>query len=99
MNSLINEIIEHTNIVDVIGKYVKLKKSGANYFCLCPFHEEDTPSFYANLNTGVYHCFGCDTKGNATTFVAEMEGISTKEAWKKLQNYEKGANKNEDYQE
>lgn len=56
--------------------------------CLCPFHEEDTPSFNANLETGLYKCFGCGAKGNVTTFVAEMEGVTTKEAWKKIQNFE-----------
>ena len=57
--------------------------------CLCPFHEENTASFYVNLDTGVYHCFGCDAKGNAITFIAEMEDISTTEAWKQLHNFER----------
>lgn len=52
---------------------------------LCPFHEEDTPSFNANLENGVYHCFGCGAKGNAITFVAEMDNITNKEAWKKIE--------------
>ncbi len=52
---------------------------------LCPFHEEDTPSFNANLETGLYKCFGCGAKGNVTTFVAEIENITNKEAWKKIE--------------
>lgn len=53
--------------------------------CLCPFHEEDTPSFNANLETGLYHCFGCGAKGNAITFIAKIENITNKEAWKKIE--------------
>lgn len=53
--------------------------------CLCPFHEEDTPSFNANLETGLYKCFGCGAKGNVTTFVAEIENITNKESWKKIE--------------
>ena len=54
--------------------------------CLCPFHEEDTPSFNANLETGIYHCFGCGAKGNVRTFISKMEDIDADEAWKKLQD-------------
>lgn len=53
--------------------------------CICPFHDENTASFNANLETGQYHCFGCDAKGNIITFVAEIEHISRKEAWKKIE--------------
>lgn len=53
--------------------------------CSCPFHDEYTPSFNANLENGVYHCFGCGSKGNVITFVAEMENINNKEAWKKIE--------------
>lgn len=53
--------------------------------CSCPFHDEYTPSFNANLENGVYHCFGCGAKGNIITFVAEMENINNKEAWKKIE--------------
>lgn len=52
--------------------------------CLCPFHEEKTASFNVNLHTGQYHCFGCNAKGNAITFVANLEQITTKDAWKKI---------------
>lgn len=71
----------------VFTKYVtdyEIKENELN--CLCPFHEEDTPSFYANLETGLYHCFGCGAKGNAITFISKIEGINNKEAWQKLQD-------------
>ena len=75
---------------DIFSKYIEDYTIRRNeLICLCPFHAEDTPSFNANLETGIYHCFGCGAKGNAVTFVAEMEGISTKEAWKKIQNFER----------
>ena len=61
------------------------KIRGNELICLCPFHDEYTPSFNANLENGVYHCFGCDVKGNVITFVAEIEHISRKEAWKKIE--------------
>lgn len=57
---------------------------GERLICLCPFHEENTPSFNVNLKTGLYYCFGCQEKGNATTFVAKIDSISNKEAWKKI---------------
>lgn len=55
------------------------------FICSCPFHDEYTPSFNANLENGLYHCFGCGAKGNIITFVAEIEHISKKEAWKKIE--------------
>lgn len=71
----------------VFSKYIDdYEIRGNELNCLCPFHEEDTPSFNANLETSKYHCFGCGAKGNATTFIAKMEGISTKEAWEKLKD-------------
>lgn len=76
------------NFEKVFSKYIDdYKIKGNELNCLCPFHEEDTPSFNANLETSQYHCFGCGAKGNAITFIAEIEGINTKEAWKKLQDY------------
>lgn len=75
---------------NIYSQYIEDYKIRRNELIgLCPFHEEDTPSFNANLETGVYHCFGCGAKGNVTTFIAEMEGITTKEAWKKIKNFER----------
>jgi len=72
----------YENIYTEYLEYYELTKN--KLLSLCPFHEEKTPSFNVNLDTGQYHCFGCNAKGNAITFVANMEQISTKEAWKKI---------------
>lgn len=66
----------------IYSKYIKdYEIRGNELNCSCPFHKDyKTLSFYANLETGVYHCFGCGAKGNATTFIAELEKIDTKEA-------------------
>lgn len=77
------ENIDYERIYNYYIEDYKIR--GNELICLCPFHEEDTPSFNANLETGVYHCFGCDTKGNIITFVAEIEHISREEAWKKIE--------------
>ena len=72
----------------VYDKYIKdYEIRGNELNCSCPFHTDyKTLSFYANLETSQYHCFGCGAKGNAITFIAEIEGIKKKEAWQKLQD-------------
>lgn len=67
-------------------KHVKIDNENING--LCPFHDDHNSSFGANVKTGQYNCFACGATGNAVTFLAEMEGISTKEAWKKLNEIE-----------
>lgn len=84
MNNLINEIIEHTNIVDVIGKYVKLKKMGANYFGLCPFHPDTNPSMSVSPKKKIYKCFSCGAAGNVITFVQKFKKISFAQALKEI---------------
>jgi DNA primase len=74
------EVRERANIVDVIGEYVALRKSGANFQGLCPFHGEKTPSFNVNPARGIFHCFGCGVGGNALTFIMKVEGLSFPEA-------------------
>ncbi|KAB8128604.1 DNA primase [Gracilibacillus oryzae] len=64
------------DIVDVVGDYVQLKKQGRNYFGLCPFHSENTPSFSVNQEKQIFHCFGCGKGGNVYTFLMELEGFS-----------------------
>ncbi|TCT27007.1 DNA primase [Melghiribacillus thermohalophilus] len=76
----IEEIRAANDIVDVVGEYVQLKKQGRNYFGLCPFHSENTPSFSVSPEKQIFHCFGCGKGGNVVTFVMEMEGISFREA-------------------
>lgn len=85
---VIDEVREKTNIVEVIGQYVQLKKSGKNYLGLCPFHEEKTPSFSVAEDKQIFHCFGCGKGGNVYTFLQELEGISFPEAVKKVADLE-----------
>lgn len=72
------------NIVDIIGREVKLKKSGSNYTGLCPFHSEKTPSFSVNEGKQFYHCFGCGKSGDVISFVQEYYKIPFMEAVEKL---------------
>ncbi len=80
----IDNILEHNNIVDVINSYFPLKKAGANYRALCPFHEEKTPSFMVSERKQIYKCFGCGKAGNVISFIMDYEKISFIEALKKL---------------
>ncbi|WP_163581186.1 DNA primase [Gracilibacillus saliphilus] len=75
------ESLRHANdVVDIVGEYVQLKKQGRNYFGLCPFHSENTPSFSVNQDKQIYHCFGCGKGGNVITFIMEMEGYTFQQA-------------------
>ena len=76
----IEKIKEAANIVDVVSEFVTLKKSGASYRGLCPFHNEKTPSFYVSPARGTCHCFGCGKGGNAVTFIMEHEQMTYPEA-------------------
>lgn len=80
----VREVAERLSIVDVIGEYLPLKRSGANYTGLCPFHGEKTPSFNVNPAREIFHCFGCGAGGDVFAFVMRIEGISFPEAIKKL---------------
>jgi DNA primase len=72
--SVIAEVRERSDIVEIVGQYVSLKRSGANYLGLCPFHDEKTPSFVVSPQRHTYYCFGCHEKGDAIEFVRKMEG-------------------------
>ncbi|MDQ0218276.1 DNA primase [Peribacillus cavernae] len=76
----INQIREAVDIIDLIGEYVQLKKQGRNYFGLCPFHGENTPSFSVSPDKQIFHCFGCGAGGNIFTFIMDIEGYSFIEA-------------------
>lgn len=76
----VNEIRQAVEIVDVIGDYVQLKKQGRNYFGLCPFHGENSPSFSVSPDKQIYHCFGCGAGGNVFSFLMEIEGLSFQES-------------------
>jgi DNA primase len=80
----VNEIRQSVDIVDVISDYVQLKKQGRNYFGLCPFHGESTPSFSVSPDKQIFHCFGCGAGGNAYTFLMDIDGISFQESVVKL---------------
>ncbi len=80
----IEQLKNVVDIVDVIGNYIELKKSGANYKALCPFHNEDTPSFVVSPSKQIYHCFGCGTGGDAIKFLMDYEKLSYPEAIEKL---------------
>jgi len=79
-NRIPEEIIEQikgsNDIVDIIGEYVQLKKQGKNYFGLCPFHDEKTPSFSVAPDRQIFHCFGCKKGGNVITFIRDIENFS-----------------------
>ncbi|CAN5476758.1 DNA primase [soil metagenome] len=81
---IIDQVREQSNIVDVIGEHVRLKKTGRNYTGLCPFHNEKTPSFHVNPERGIYKCFGCGKAGNAITFVTEFQHMGFVDAVKHL---------------
>ncbi len=73
-----------SDIVDVIGSYLPLKKAGANFTALCPFHREKTPSFNVNPHKQIFHCFGCHKGGDVFTFVKEYENIGFMDAVRRL---------------
>jgi DNA primase len=80
----IEEIRRSIDIVDVISDYVQLKKQGRNYFGLCPFHGEKTPSFSVSPEKQIFHCFGCGAGGNVFSFLMDIEGLTFIEAVKRL---------------
>ncbi len=74
--SFISDLLNRVDIVDVVGTHVKLKKAGANYQGLCPFHQEKSPSFSVSPTKQFYHCFGCGAHGSAIGFMMEYSGLS-----------------------
>ena len=80
----IEAIRSKTDIVDLVGEYVQLTKRGRNWFGLCPFHGENTPSFSVSEDKQIFHCFGCGASGNAITFVMDIENRPFTEAISKL---------------
>ena len=83
-DEILNEVREINDIVEVISQYVHLKRSGRNYFGLCPFHNEKSPSFSVSPDKQIFHCFGCGVGGNVFTFISKIEGIGFKEAIENL---------------
>src|SRR5690606_23870484 len=83
---VIEDIKKANDIVDIVGEYIQLKKQGKNFFGLCPFHGENTPSFSVTQEKQIFHCFGCGKGGNVVTFLMEIENFSFVEAIKFLAN-------------
>lgn len=82
--SFIQDLLNRVDIVDVVGRYVQLKKGGANFMGLCPFHNEKSPSFTVSPTKQFYHCFGCGAHGTAIGFLMEFSGMGFVEAVKDL---------------
>ncbi len=82
--SFIQELLARADVVDIVGRYVQLKKGGANFMGLCPFHGEKSPSFSVSPAKQFYHCFGCGKNGNAISFLMDHGGMTFIEAVKDL---------------
>ncbi|MEW6057985.1 MAG: DNA primase [Bdellovibrionota bacterium] len=80
MTDFIKQLKEQINVAEVVGEYVRLKKTGSNHMGLCPFHAERSPSFSVSEKKGIYHCFGCQRGGDAISFVQEIQAVSFHEA-------------------
>lgn len=83
-DELIEEVRQSNDIVDIISQYVHLTRKGRNYFGLCPFHNEKSPSFSVSPDRQIFHCFGCGVGGNVYTFLMKIEGITFKESLEQL---------------
>jgi len=80
----VQQVRDRVDIVELVGRYVSLKRSGVNNFGLCPFHNEKSPSFNVNSARQIFHCFGCGEGGNAITFLMKIEGLGFKDAVRRL---------------
>ena len=83
-DSVIDQVQSANDIADVIGQYLKLKRSGRNFKANCPFHQEKTPSFMVNAEKQIFHCFGCGAGGNVFSFLMRHENMSFPEALRHL---------------
>jgi len=79
-DAFLDELASRNDIYDVVSRYVRLKKSGGNYFGLCPFHNEKTGSFSVNTDKQIYHCFGCGVGGGVINFIMRVEKLEFPEA-------------------
>ena len=81
-NEEINKIQKSADIVEIIGSYIDLVKKGKNYFAVCPFHDDHTPSMSVSKERGIYSCFTCHATGNVFKFIQDYENVSFLEAVK-----------------
>lgn len=79
-DTVVTDVLERSNIVEVIGSYIPLKRAGRSYKARCPFHPEKTPSFIVSLEKQIFHCFGCGVGGNALSFIMQYERANFREA-------------------
>lgn len=84
MSDFVRQLKQQINIADVVGEFVRLRKTGSNHMGLCPFHAERSPSFSVNEKKGIYYCFGCQRGGDAVSFLQEILGLSFVDAVKLL---------------
>src|SRR5687767_3307034 len=82
--AFIQDLLHRVDIVDVVDRYVKLKRAGANHVACCPFHSEKSPSFTVSQSKQFYHCFGCGAHGTAIGFMMEYSGLGFVDAVKDL---------------
>ena len=85
-DDIVDNLRRHFDIVDVIGQYIPLKKSGRNFLGLCPFHSEKTPSFSVSPDKQIFHCFGCGAGGDIFGFIMDIEGLDFRETVMYLAN-------------
>ncbi len=83
-DEILEDVRQSNDIVNIISQYVALKRKGRNYFGLCPFHNEKSPSFSVSPDRQIFHCFGCNAGGNVFSFLMKIEGIGFKEAVEQL---------------
>ena len=83
-DNAIDEVRQRADLVEIIGAHVRLRRTGRNFVGLCPFHNEQTPSFSVNAERGFYHCFGCGAGGTVFNFMMKVEGLSFPEAIRSL---------------
>lgn len=84
--SSIENLLNTVDIVDVVGNYLPLKKSGRDFVCVCPFHNDKNPSMHVSSSKGIFHCFSCKAGGNSIKFIMDYEKLSYPEAIEKLAN-------------
>jgi DNA primase len=82
--SVVDQVRQRTDLVELVGQYVPLRRAGMNWIARCPFHEERTPSFNVNAERGFYFCFGCKASGDALRFYEQIEGVNFVEALRAL---------------
>lgn len=83
----IEQLLQKTDIVDIIAHYVEVKKQGSSYVCVCPFHDDKNPSMHINSIKGFYHCFACKAGGNVFKFVMDYEKLNFVEAVEKVASW------------